>query len=127
MVSKSGRVCLCDFSESNFNGFRYDEITTVVDKFKSPEREPGNLIDFRSDIYECGMLLDELTLKTIDISGRFVARANEDRRGPRENIQDFFVKQQIFNIIQKAVRPRPEDRFSSAAKMREQVEKLLTE
>lgn len=47
MVSKSDRVCLYDFRESNFNRFRYDEIIIVVDKFKSLEREPReNVWDF---------------------------------------------------------------------------------
>lgn len=123
MISREGRVCLCDFSGSNYNGFRFDEVTIIEYKFKSPEKNWENLIDFRSDIYECGMLLDELTLKNIDVSGMPAdwGQKGVNRFGcsPEEC--------QILGIIQKAAQKRPEDRYSTAAEMREEIEKLLME
>ncbi len=113
MIS-NGTVYLCDFSCSNYNDSEYGDRTEPLGRYRSPEKKTGNKIDFRSDIYEAGLLLDALTLRIMNCSLRYAAE-KADGYSPLES--------HIFNIIRKAAMYRPEERYASAAEMMEDIEK----
>lgn len=83
---------LCDFSESNYNGSRYIDKTFIVEKYRSPEKAPGKSIDYRSDIYEFGMILSD-----------FIPHIMHD-----DNVRNV-----LFEVIEKSTRNDPQERYNS--------------
>ena len=94
IVDKNNIPRLCDFSESNYNGSRYIDKTILIEdgKYRSPEKEPGKNIDFRSDIYEFGIILLD-----------FLPFIRHD-----DNVRDA-----LFEIAKKATKENPDERYQS--------------
>lgn len=92
IVNNRQEVWLCDFSESNYNDSPCPDKTILLDKYRSPERRmPGKRIDYRSDIYEFGIILTDCIM----------VPSNHD------------VRNDLFEIVQKCTKENPEDRFQS--------------
>ena len=92
VVDKNNVTWLCDFSESNYNGSRYIDKTVLIEKYRSPEKSPGNSIDYRSDIYEFGVILSDFL--------PFIG--NDDS-----------TLDALFEIVKKATKENPDERFQS--------------
>ena len=118
------QVSLCDFSEANYNGSKYDEVTMILHKYRSPEKQPGKTVDFRSDIYEAGMLLDSLTLKLLDDD---ISYWSEKGDVPMDDSQcSSSLEHLVFKIIRKATRYKSRNRYSSASAMMKDVDTALS-
>ena len=125
IIISEQQVVLCDYSESNYNGSRYDSLTMMLHKYRSPERNPGKNVDFRSDIYEAGMILDTLTLNLVSeayATEMCIVRKPVVVQKP-EGLLDLETK--IFEIIEKATQTDPLQRYESAAAMLQQIDALL--
>ena len=67
IIVSEDRFVLSDFSEANYNNHPKPEKTVVVYKYITPESDGmSNFIDAKSDIYQAGILLDDLTYKLIN-------------------------------------------------------------
>lgn len=118
------QVYLCDFSEANYNGSKYDEVTMILHKYRSPEKQPGKIVDFRSDIYEAGMLLDSLTLKMLDDN---ISYWSDNGDVPLDESQcSSSLDHLVFRIIRKATRYEAGKRYSSVRAMIKDVENALS-
>lgn len=95
---------LCDFSESNYNGSRYIDKTVFIEKFRSPEKSPGNNIDYRSDIYEFGQILSDFL--------PFI-KHNDSARDA------------LFEIVKKATKENPNERYQSVEEIIVEINLLL--
>ena len=93
IVDSDGSVRLCDFSESNYNGSRCLDKSIILDKYRSPEKNIGNTLDSRSDIYEFGVILT-------DLLSAFV-------------LDDDYVGGMLYDIIKKCTKKQPEERYQS--------------
>ena len=98
------RPMLCDFSESNYNGYISPDRTNVIQEYYSPERLERIEIDYRSDIYEVGKILRDLVNLHLDSSF-----------GIGDEIQPLL--EQINRVIQKATQPEREKRYQSTEEM----------
>lgn len=96
---------LCDFSESNYNGSRYIGKTVVLEKYYSPERRHGKNIDYRSDIYEFGIILSD-----------FLPFVNHDD----------ITRDALFEIVKKATKENPNERFQSVMEIMDLLNNLST-
>jgi serine/threonine protein kinase len=98
IIDKNNVPWLCDFSESNYNGSRYTDKTVLIDKLKyrSPEMDQGERLDYRSDIYQFGVILSEFL---------FFIRQNDSARG------------RLFEIATKATKEKPDERFQSVSEI----------
>lgn len=107
------RAYLCDFSEANYNGERCNNLTLLPPEvdYHSPEQRRMDPIDFRSDIYEAGMLLDSLTGLGLRSGERFTA-LNEASS----------TAQLLVKIIQKATEKEVEQRYQSTSEMLQDVD-----
>src|SRR5690606_4776539 len=98
-------------------------------QYLSPEQARGEAVDARSDIYSTGCLLYEL------LTGRppFVGdspvsvayqHVREEARPPSQLNPD--VNQSVDRIVARALAKRVDDRYQSAADMRDDLQKVLS-
>jgi eukaryotic-like serine/threonine-protein kinase len=125
MLSYNGVVKLCDFgvAKATMHSSR-TESGTLKGKAShlAPEALRGNDVDARADVYSAGVLLwrcltgqppwrNPLKLLEREAPPRF----SDHSKGPHEALDHFFAR---------ALAPAPEDRYASAAAMRDELEKL---
>lgn len=112
MISKTGTAYLVDYTECNYNGTPAPNKTMILTEYMSPERSGFGIMDYRSDIYEAGVILEQLVFKSIN-----GARLTKPQSGNAYNTQ-------IFDIIKKATNPEPNDRYQSVVEMLQDIDKL---
>lgn len=113
MVSKTGQVYLIDYTECNYNNTKAPNKTMVIYQTMSPERGALGNLDYRSDIYEAGSILENISLKCLTALKNFYI--NET------NIYDTM----IFSIIKKATQTEPDERYQSIAEMLTDIDMVL--
>lgn len=113
MVSNTGQVYLVDYTECNYNGSQCPNKTIMLTEYMSPERGGFGTLDYRSDIYEAGIILEQLTNKAINSQRLNIMQHN--------SIYDT----QIFDIIKKATNYEPDARYQSVLEMLQDIDKLL--
>lgn len=104
VIDKNNVPWLCDYSESNYNGSRYVDKTFIIDKHRSPERSRGNVLDYRSDIYEFGVILSDLLPYIRD---------------------DESTREALFEIFKKATKKNPDERYQSVKEIMVEINSLL--
>lgn len=126
MLIAENCIYLCDFLSVNYSNEKYNEDDIVYSKYTSPEKRPGSIISNRSDIYETGVLLDELTLQLIN--GDMVSAVwNCNIDLPLIEAKEFTDQERmIFNIIKKATRYKPDERYESAQEMIRDIDEVLS-
>ena len=133
MLTPSGQVKVMDFGIARAIADTSSAMTQTAAvigtaQYLSPEQARGETVDARSDIYSTGCLLYEL------LTGRppFVGdspvsvayqHVREEARPPSQLNPD--VSQAIDNIVAKSLAKRVDDRYSSAADMRKDIERVL--
>lgn len=104
IIDENNVPWLCDFSESNYNGSRYIDKTVLIEKYRSPEKSPGKNIDYRSDIYEFGVILSDFL--------PFIRH-------------DDCTRDALFEVVKKATKENPDERFQSVNEIIEKLTDLL--
>lgn len=137
IMVKDDTVKLCDYSLSNYNQTVFSDKTMLSGKYRSPEKNPRSKIDFHSDIFEVGMLLEALTLKQIPDDAIIITDDTImqlwgiDEKDKLIEIplrkSPYFtaVECEIYKIVKKAVRINPQERYVSARKMIDDIDKVL--
>lgn len=123
IIVNNGEICLIDLDSMTFDGSKFDLIVTSITRYNCPERYADNNMDYRSDIYATGMLLNDLTLRRDDV-GCNVWQLVGDKDLSDVKYDDC-LKQGIMEIIFKATRKNPQDRYQSAAEMINDIDRLL--
>jgi len=128
MVDASGRVRVMDFGLA-WAGFETTRLTSTgmtmgTPQYMSPEQWADSRVDERSDIYSLGVVFFEM------LAGRLPFGANTpvglmrkvvDQPAPSLSEVGVEVAWGLSEIVNKMLAKKPEDRFASAAALREQL------
>ncbi len=138
VISTEGRATLCDFSCSNFFGAPSDGETMIYNRYVSPERYAGKPLDQRSDLYETGILLDEMTFMSVQMPEGSIRPSvirlplsecmstaiwsdDDIRRG---NVTHDIMGE-LYRIIEKATQHDAAQRYQTAAQMSSDLTALM--
>jgi serine/threonine-protein kinase len=97
-------------------------------QYLSPEQARGEQVDSRSDVYSTGCLLFELLTGRPPFVGDSpvsVAYQHVREQAPRPSSFDADLPPEIDAIVMKALAKRVEDRYQSAAAMKEDIDRYL--
>src|SRR4051794_12555072 len=97
-------------------------------QYLSPEQARGEVVDARSDIYSTGCLLYELLTGRPPFVGDSpvaVAYQHVREQAPRPSSLDADLPPEIDAIVMKSLAKRVEDRYQSAAAMKEDIDRFL--
>jgi len=134
MVTPSGQVKVMDFGIARAIADTSSAMTQTAAvigtaQYLSPEQARGETVDARSDIYSTGCLLYEL------LTGRppFVGESpvsvayqhvREEAKAPSQLNPDVSVS--VDRIVARSLAKRVEDRYQSAADMRDDIQRVLS-
>ena len=130
MVTKDGQVKVMDFGLAKIQGAsvltKEGEIMGTV-AYMSPQQATGEAIDHRSDIFSLGVILYELLTGQRPFTGDqeivvVFSLLNEEPMGVRELNRE--VPQELEQIVFKALRKEPQDRYQQMDQMVEDLGKL---
>lgn len=130
MVTYDGRVKLVDFGVAKAEGrLHQTQAGLVKGKFAymSPEQITGAPIDGRSDLFALAEVFYELLLRRHPFyaaNDMDVLRAILDAEPPHPVTLDSSFPAELAAIFLKAMKKRPGDRFSSAGKMQDAIERF---
>jgi serine/threonine-protein kinase len=129
LLSLEGEVKLCDFGIARAMGADSELPEAAIRgkaAYMSPEAAGGEVLDARSDVFSTGIVLWEL------LAGRRLYRPREGRtisleqarRAELPELPDVGYPQQerLYDIVQRALAKRREDRFASARDMLRDLE-----
>lgn len=130
LVSYAGEVKITDFgiSRAAFQAKSLHDVIRGKYAYMSPEQVDGKLLDGRSDLFSLGIVLFEL------LTGRrlFKGRTREEtisrvRKAevPSPRTYRPEVSEDLEGILLKALAVRPQDRFTTAGAMLEQISALM--
>ncbi|KAA1426801.1 Stk1 family PASTA domain-containing Ser/Thr kinase [Nocardioides antri] len=133
MLTPSGDVKVMDFGIARAISDAASSMTQTAAvvgtaQYLSPEQARGESVDSRSDVYSAGCLLYELlTGRPPFVGDSPVAVAYQHVREPAvpPSHHDSDLTPQIDAIVMKALAKRVEDRYQSAAQMRDDIERYL--
>jgi serine/threonine-protein kinase len=97
-------------------------------QYLSPEQARGETVDSRSDVYSTGCLLFELLTGRPPFVGDSpvsVAYQHVREQAPRPSSFDAGLPPEIDAIVMKSLAKRVEDRYQSAAAMRDDIDRYL--
>jgi len=94
----------------------------------SPEQAQGGEIKIRSDLYSLGIVLYEMLTGEVPFKGDSpisvaLKHIQEEAKKPSELNKD--IPSEVDRLVMKAIAKEPEDRFNSAAEMRESITRVL--
>jgi serine/threonine-protein kinase len=98
--------------------------------YMAPEQWATHGVDARTDVYACGVVLYVLVTGRMPFEAENAFTLASMQLKHRPVPPDFLnpaVSDELSAIILRALRPRPEDRFQSAAEMRDALRALATE
>ncbi|HEX5862104.1 MAG TPA: Stk1 family PASTA domain-containing Ser/Thr kinase [Nocardioides sp.] len=133
MLTPSGDVKVMDFGIARAISDASSTMTQTAAvvgtaQYLSPEQARGETVDSRSDVYSAGCLLYELlTGRPPFVGDSPVAVAYQHVREPATppSQHDDELPEEIDAIVMKALAKRVEDRYQSAAAMRNDIERYL--
>ena len=119
-ASEDGRIILMDFGAGEFMADAADSPQQGTPVYLAPEIFNGGPASARSDIYAVGVLLYFLVTREYPVRGTSVPQLVEaHRRGERLRLRDGRpdLPPAFVSIVERALDPNPERRFSSAGEM----------
>jgi eukaryotic-like serine/threonine-protein kinase len=133
MLTPSGDVKVMDFGIARAISDASSAMTQTAAvvgtaQYLSPEQARGETVDSRSDVYSAGCLLYELlTGRPPFVGDSPVAVAYQHVREPAmpPSDHDTDLPPEVDAIVMKALAKRLEDRYQSAAEMRNDIERYL--
>ena len=96
-------------------------------QYLSPEQATGSEIDYRADLYSCGIVLYEMLTGTVPFQNPSTLKVLHMQAydpPPHLPVDEIECGQQFDEIIQKLLEKEPENRFSSAQTLREALSQL---
>jgi len=132
LISKDGEIKICDFgiakAASKASHTRAGSLKGKL-QYMSPEQAWGKQIDYKSDIFSLGVVLYEMVTGKHLFEGDSELSILEKVRHPKVEPVSKFVKdcpQEIENLIEKALKENPDERYSDANSMKKEIEEILT-
>ncbi len=133
MLTPAGDVKVMDFGIARAVSDAQSTMTQTAAvvgtaQYLSPEQARGEAVDSRSDVYSTGCLLFELLTGRPPFVGDSpvsVAYQHVREVPPRPSALDADLDPQIDAIVLKALAKRVEDRYQSAAAMKEDIDRYL--
>jgi hypothetical protein len=119
-ASEDGRIILMDFGAGEFMADAADSPQQGTPAYLAPEIFNGGPASARSDIYAVGVLMYFLVTREYPVRGTSVPELIEaHRRGERARLRDGRpdLPPAFVSIVERALDPDPERRFSSAGEM----------
>ena len=114
----------CPDSVNLLGGFDLTSAGTLIGSpgYMAPEQWNSRPVDARTDLYACGVMLYQMVTGRLpfEADNPFMVAAMQTRDVPAApSARNPRVSRTLSNIILKALKPSPEDRFQSAKEMRE--------
>jgi serine/threonine-protein kinase len=133
MLTPAGDVKVMDFGIARAISDAQSTMTATAAvvgtaQYLSPEQARGETVDSRSDVYSTGCLLFELLTGRPPFVGDSpvsVAYQHVREQAPRPSSFDADLPPEIDSIVMKSLAKRVEDRYQSAAAMKEDIDRFL--
>jgi serine/threonine-protein kinase len=133
MLTPAGDVKVMDFGIARAVSDAQSTMTATAAvvgtaQYLSPEQARGETVDSRSDVYSTGCLLFELLTGRPPFVGDSpvsVAYQHVREQAPRPSSLDADLPPEIDAIVMKALAKRVEDRYQSAAAMKDDIDRYL--
>jgi eukaryotic-like serine/threonine-protein kinase len=133
MLTPAGDVKVMDFGIARAVSDAQSTMTATAAvvgtaQYLSPEQARGETVDSRSDVYSTGCLLFELLTGRPPFVGDSpvsVAYQHVREQAPRASSLDADLPPEIDAIVMKSLAKRVEDRYQSAAAMKEDIDRYL--
>jgi serine/threonine-protein kinase len=133
MLTPAGDVKVMDFGIARAVADAQSTMTATAAvvgtaQYLSPEQARGETVDSRSDVYSTGCLLFELLTGRPPFVGDSpvsVAYQHVREQAPRPSSFDADLPPEIDAIVMKSLAKRVEDRYQSAAAMRDDIDRYL--
>jgi serine/threonine-protein kinase len=134
MLTRGGDVKVMDFGIARALADAGNTMTQASEvlgtaHYLSPEQARGEIVDSRSDIYSAGCLLYELLAGRPPFTGDSpisIAYQHVSEMPTPPSQWDAAVSPTIDAIVMRAMAKRPEDRYQSAAEMRDDIERAIS-
>lgn len=132
LISKDGEIKICDFgiakAASKASHTRAGSLKGKL-QYMSPEQAWGKTVDFRSDIFSLGVVLYETLTGKHLFEGDSELSILEKVRHPKleplsKSLKDY--PPELENIISKALKENPEDRYPDANSLKKDIEEILS-
>jgi beta-lactam-binding protein with PASTA domain/tRNA A-37 threonylcarbamoyl transferase component Bud32 len=134
MITRTGQTKVTDFGIARAVGRDGEQTMTQTGmvigtaSYLSPEQAQGNPVDGRSDVYSLGVVLFEMLTGRTPFSGDTALsiaykHVREDPPPPSELNRD--VPAQLDAVTLKALAKNPDNRYSSAAEMSEDLQRFM--
>jgi beta-lactam-binding protein with PASTA domain/tRNA A-37 threonylcarbamoyl transferase component Bud32 len=133
MLTPAGDVKVMDFGIARAVADAHNTMTQTAAvvgtaQYLSPEQARGETVDSRSDVYSTGCLLFELLTGRPPFVGDSpvaVAYQHVREQAPSPSSLDADLPPEVDAIVAKALAKRLEDRYQSAAAMKEDIDRYL--
>jgi serine/threonine-protein kinase len=133
MLTPAGDVKVMDFGIARAVADAQSTMTATAAvvgtaQYLSPEQARGETVDSRSDVYSTGCLLFELLTGRPPFVGDSpvsVAYQHVREQPPRPSSLDADLPPEVDAIVMKALAKRVQDRYQSAAAMKEDIDRFL--
>jgi beta-lactam-binding protein with PASTA domain/tRNA A-37 threonylcarbamoyl transferase component Bud32 len=133
MLTSSGQTKVTDFGIARALGAGEQTMTQTgmvigTAAYLSPEQAQGNPVDARSDVYSLGIVLFEMLVGRTPFGGETplaIAYKHVREEPPEPSSLNPDVPRPLDAIVLKALAKNPENRYASAAEMREDLQRYL--
>ncbi len=124
MLTREGRVKLTDFGVARLRDLGLTRVSSIIGTpaFMAPEQFTGRQLDHRADLFACGVLLFLLLSGRRPFSGAPAAVMHQILQEPAPLLSEAsggLVGRAFDGVVARALARRPDNRFASAAEMRE--------
>jgi serine/threonine-protein kinase len=130
LVSWDGQVKIVDFGIARATHLRHHTVGNLVKgklRYLSPEQATGKLLDQRTDIYSLGICMYELlTLSPLvpDLTEQQMLESISQAQITPARQRNPAIPEELDALVHKALAATPQQRFESAAHMRDALEEF---